>query len=139
MVLFKIQKTTGADYAFTTPYLYDGLHFGGLPFFVDCASTFSTTGDCAGTAVCVNKETTDFDILSNLLPRQSIVVLTTDTYGEALSEGLCNVVSGEQVKIAETTIRVSGYEGEYVVGSGVFSKVCSSLSQCFHQRMSFDM
>lgn len=118
-----LQKTTGADYTFSIPYLYDGLRFGGVPFFVDCADEFSTTGECSGTAVCVNAGTTDLDILSNLLPRQSIVVLSTDTYGEALSSGMCNVVSGEQIKIAEITVRAQGYEGDYVVGSNVFSKV----------------
>jgi hypothetical protein len=123
VMLSEPQKTTEADYAFSTPYLYDGLHFGGLPFYVDCASNFSTSGSCAGTLVCVNEGTTDFDILNMLIPSQSIVVLTTDTYGEALSEGLCNVVIGEQVKIAEVTIRAMGYTGDYVVGSSVHTKV----------------
>lgn len=117
------QKSTLADYAFSTPYLYDGLRFGGVPKYVDCADKLTTTGECNDTMVCVNRGTTDLDILSSLLPGSNIVVLNNDTYGEALNESLCNVVSGEQVKIAETTIREQGFTGDYVVSEHVFSKV----------------
>jgi general L-amino acid transport system substrate-binding protein len=133
------QASTKDGKSFTTPYFYEGLGWGGLPEFVECADNRYLFPECTGVDICLPVEciglkiclptgTTWIDwaytVFPEEFPEENIVPVNTpaDSFF-ALSNGLCNVVGGERHDLAEETIRfVTGYTGPYVLGSKLFSK-----------------
>jgi general L-amino acid transport system substrate-binding protein len=113
---------SNVGFTFTVPFLYDGVRFGGDPWFVHCADQRIVTGNCSDLNICVNPGTTDFDVLESLVPSANLEPIASDRLFDAFFEGECNVLSGEQNKISEVAIRSAGYTGAYRVGSNVFSK-----------------
>ena len=128
------QRDTKVGYSFSVPYSYDGLRFGGVPFYVQCADSLNTTGSCKDTLVCVGDGSTHLDILDDLLPKPNLAIIVPDTIPDALVSGDCNVIAGEEPDVAEFMIRNAGFTEDYVVGSNVFSKVVAIdlLRGCFH-------
>lgn len=112
-------------YAFSRPYLYDSLMFGGDPTFVDCAEQANTTGACAALRVCAVHSTTHMDSLLTLLPPDAIVSapsLSTLYHSFVQGNGICNVIAGGTFDVAETVVRGKGHTGAYAVGNQHLSK-----------------
>jgi hypothetical protein len=108
---------------FTTPYLYGGMTFDGVPEFVICADKLSVIGDCANIRICSCIGTTWYDKTKNLFPASNTVV--TENQHESIKhliEGKCNVIQGEQYEAPESVVRGYGYEGPYAQGVNSFTK-----------------
>jgi len=124
LISFFIRKATAkTGFSFSTPYLYDGLSFGGIPPYSSCAGSLSTTGNCVGLSVCVLAGTTWMDTVEDVLPASHIVAHTEiDEMYKMLVNGTCNVISGERTYISEATVKLNGYHGPYELANRTFSK-----------------
>mmetsp|Transcript_2880 Transcript_2880/g.6193 ORF Transcript_2880/g.6193 Transcript_2880/m.6193 type:complete len:768 (-) Transcript_2880:229-2532(-) len=117
------QASAEMGFSFSSPYLYGGLTFGGVPEFVSCADELSAVGDCAGLLICVIPGTTWMDKIKALFPGSNIVAVEEqETTIVGLITGICNVIAGEQVDVPEVTVRYYGYDGPYAMGKNTFSK-----------------
>ncbi|KAK1733036.1 amino acid ABC transporter [Skeletonema marinoi] len=110
-------------FSFSTPYLYGGMTFNGVPEFVKCADDLSAVGDCAGILICSILGTTWYDTTKELFPASNIV-LTKDQLESIknLIDGKCNVIQGEQYDAPEVVVRGYGYDGPYGQGMTSFTK-----------------
>jgi general L-amino acid transport system substrate-binding protein len=117
------KATTGAGFAFSIPYLYNGMQFAGVPEYVACADVLNITGNCAGLIFCALDGTTHIDEILSLNPDFSIVsaVGKTELY-RFLREETCNVIAGEQYIVAESVVREYGYDAAFAMGTKVWSK-----------------
>jgi general L-amino acid transport system substrate-binding protein len=119
-----LEPTTEEGYAFSVPYLYNGLQFGGVPEFVACTDNITISeGFCDDLKVCVLDGTTHVDIVAEKFPTVQIIsaVASEYLYTNFLS-GSCNVIAGEQFDIAESILRNRGYTGDYDYGIEIHSK-----------------
>jgi hypothetical protein len=105
------------------------LQFAGIPDYVVCADNANLTESCSETKICAFDGTTHIDVILEMMPEASIVgILNPEFMYTKFISGLCNVIAGEQVDIAEVLVRDRGYSGEYVYGSLIHSKgECLSL------------
>ena len=72
------EPSTKQSFAFSTPYLINGLIFGGRPEYLECADTLNLTETCQDSlTVCVLRESTHVDVVKELLPSASIVEAPT--------------------------------------------------------------
>eukprot|EP00985_Skeletonema_marinoi_P023169 scaffold15222_cov173-Skeletonema_marinoi.AAC.12 len=117
------ESSSGMGFSFSTPYLYGGMTFNGVPEFVKCADELSAVGDCAGIFICSILGTTWYDTTKELFPASNIV-LTTDQMEsiQYLIDGKCNVIQGEQYEAPEVVVRGYGYEGPYGQGKTSFTR-----------------
>jgi general L-amino acid transport system substrate-binding protein len=117
------EPTVGAGFEFTSPYLYNGLGFGGIPSYIDCAESGNITGGCSDLLVCVAQGTTHVTIVRSMFPSSNIlpVASTADLYVK-LKSRTCNVIAEEQTGISLKLVRKEGYEGNYTVGTKQYSK-----------------
>lgn len=123
VLLCLTQPSTGAGFSFSVPYLYNGLSFGGLPFFTDCANRLDdVTGNCTALKICVLDSTTHVNILSNLVPNAIVLAPSTTLLYSNFNNGFCNVLAGEQFEISDFVVRANGYTGDYSLASNVISK-----------------
>ncbi|CAB9530033.1 extracellular solute-binding protein [Seminavis robusta] len=113
-----------AGFAFTMPYLYQGMQLAGQPSFVECGDKgLEFIAACGDIMVCVVDRSTHQQMLSSFLPGQKLVA--RDTGGElrdSFASGACNVIAHEGYTLAESLVREAGYEGDYLVGRTLFSK-----------------
>lgn len=119
------EPTTQQGFAFSVPYLYDGLQLGGDPAFVACAENATLTQQaCSGDLViCVQDGTTHMDVLTQLLPGVPLIAaIDLETMVQNFAAGFCNIVAGEQYSIAESVLRQQGYIGGYALGDLLHSK-----------------
>lgn len=119
-----LQPNARAGLAFSSPYIYTGTIFAGLPEMVGCAEAGETLlGACSTLRICVVEGTTTEVVVRSHLQGSAIRVVADSTILPAsLISGDCNVLSGEPSILYEQKIRDLGYEGEYVFGSKLFSK-----------------
>lgn len=98
--------------------------FAGLPPFPECAENGVYDGNCTGLSICVVDGTTHVDIVRNLHEDSATIISAPSiaAFYNFFRNGLCRVLAGDQFEIAETAVRQGGYQGEYQVGSEVFSK-----------------
>jgi general L-amino acid transport system substrate-binding protein len=117
------EPSVGVGFEFTTPYLYNGVGFGGIPSYAECAENLNVTGSCSGLLICVSQGTTHVPIVRGLFPSANIlpVAVPSDLYVNLIS-GNCNVIAEEQTGIAESVVRESGYKGDYETGKTQYSK-----------------
>ena len=111
---------------FSTPYFYDGMAFGGIPQYVDCADDLIAFGDeiCRALAICVQVDTTHEQTLNEIF-RGATNVMTTSFQDSVskLKDGQCNVIVGDSSGISESRVRTTlNYQGEYKLGVNRFSK-----------------
>ena len=106
------EETTGKPYAFSSPYYYDGLVFGGNPDFVDCADRLdSYFGICRRLVICVEDTTTHHDFLEDRIFPSSLKVV--DRFdGVLLENGGCNVIADGISHIAESLDSATGGRGD---------------------------
>ncbi|KAL7524742.1 hypothetical protein ACHAXR_002309, partial [Thalassiosira sp. AJA248-18] len=117
------QLSAGMGFSFSTPYLYGGMTFNGVPEFVKCADKLSVVGDCANLLICSILGTTWLDMTEELFPMSNIVLTEDQTQSiQNLIEGKCNVIQGEQYEAPEVVVRYLGYEGPYAQGNNSFTK-----------------
>eukprot|EP00984_Skeletonema_dohrnii_P029796 scaffold20690_cov155-Skeletonema_dohrnii-CCMP3373.AAC.1 len=117
------ESSSGMGFSFSTPYLYGGMTYNGVPEFVKCADELSAVGDCAGILICSILGTTWYDTTKELFPSSNIVL--TKDQGESIQnliDGKCNVIQGEQYEAPEVVVRGFGYEGPYGQGKTSFTK-----------------
>ena len=118
-----LEATTGHGLSFTIPYLYDGLHFGGDPFFVQCADAFNTTGACADTRICVLDSSTHQAAIISKAPNIGLFsAVSSAALFSSFKNGFCNVIAAEKISIAESVVRNQGYLDDYALGTKVHSK-----------------
>lgn len=67
------------------------------------------------------ESSTHFPVVKDLLPSSNIFASTSDTRQDFI-EGKCNAIAGEIITVTEKQLRDRGYEGEYEIGTNVFSK-----------------
>jgi len=117
------EPTTGAGFSFAPVDFYDGLSFGGVPPYGECADKLDTISpQCQGLLICVNDGTTTIARARALFPEALIVPQPS---GSEVLENLgikCNAIGGGSHDIAEAAVRNSGYTGLYEVGSTRHSK-----------------
>jgi general L-amino acid transport system substrate-binding protein len=118
------EPTTGQRFAFSVPYLYNGLKFGGLPDYVACTDNFTISEDiCADLKVCVLDGTTHVDIIAEKFPDADVIAaVTSESLYSNFQSGSCNVIAGEQFDIADSILRDRGYTGDYDYGILTHSK-----------------
>eukprot|EP00934_Nitzschia_sp_Nitz4_P005117 Nitzschia sp. Nitz4//scaffold238_size30058//11696//14318//NITZ4_008000-RA/size30058-augustus-gene-0.16-mRNA-1//-1//CDS//3329543531//5107//frame0 len=118
------EPTTGEGFAFSIPYLYNGLQFGGMPPYVHCADNLTVSeGDCFDTRICILDGTTHVDKTLELIPDVKLVSVVSSEYlYTSFLSGHCNVIAGEQFDIAESIVDEYGYDGEYELGAQIHSK-----------------
>ena len=117
------EPTTKRGYAFSKPYLYNGLMFAGLQPYLECAETLNvSSGICQETRICVLDGTTHRATVATVLPTASIITAPTiEAFQQIFSDGGCNVLAGEKMDL------LMGHQqdvksGEFVLGSNMFSK-----------------
>jgi len=119
----RVEPTTRGGFSFSPVTFYDGLSFGGVPPFGDCAGRLDVkSAQCMGLKICVNSGTTTFAFIRRLFPESTIVAQPS---GAEMLENFgteCNAIGGGSHDIAEVAIRRNGYEGDYEVGSARHSK-----------------
>ena len=110
--------------SFSTPYLYSGTLFAGVPELVECADQGQTLlGACRNLRVCVVQGTTTERVVSVHLDGVSLTqVSNTAGLFEELAAGNCNVLAGDPINLYASRAREAGFTGDYVYGSKSFSK-----------------
>lgn len=85
------------SFAFSSPFLYDGMVYVGQPTFVKCAEEGRRFGECAALKICVESSTTWQDTAKDLFPSTYIEVASTaDELLSRLDLGRCNVAGYER-------------------------------------------
>jgi len=118
------ESNSQSGFEFTTPYLYNGLGFGGIPPFGACADAIDTTSsECLNLLICVNQGTTHIEVVRALFPSQNVLPVssTNDLYINMI-DGNCNAIAEEQTGFAEAVVRLQGYTGPYETGVNQYSK-----------------
>ena len=118
------EPSAQVGFTFSNPNFYDGLSFGGIPPFGNCADQLDTTSEtCKDLRICVNDGTTTIARTRELFPEENILPMPS---GEAslggLASGACNAVAGGSHDIAQNSVASAGYTGDYEIGSNRFSK-----------------
>jgi general L-amino acid transport system substrate-binding protein len=121
------EPNVGVGFSFSQPTFYDGMTFGGVPQFVDCADNLDVGQEsfiCRNLVICVNRDTTFEKRVNELFADAGIRV--RDSLSQSilsLAVGECNVIAGGSVDVSVTSITSSNlYSGEYAVGVNRFSK-----------------
>lgn len=118
------EATAQEGFTFTNPNFYDGLSFGGIPPFGDCADRLDITSDiCKDLRICVNDGTTTIARTRELFPEGNILpMMSGEVSLGGLTSGACNAVAGGSHDIAQNSVANAGYVGDYEIGSNRFSK-----------------
>ena len=120
--VLEVSSETG--FAFSIPYLYDGLAFAGQIESVACADRLdSFFGECRFLQVCVSDGSTHLPFLAGRLSLDNLVIKPSalDMF-KGYSNGECNVVAGEANALSRSNLESLGYQGEYVIGQTTFTK-----------------
>jgi general L-amino acid transport system substrate-binding protein len=123
------EKSTDRPLAFSSPYFYDGLVFGGPSAeIVACANRLDTYfGICRSLVVCVLTGSSHYDFVVNRLPLQHIQV--HDAFTNVLKYGICNVIGADASYIGHALLAVSGGTDEdFSIGSNVFTQEPMALT-----------
>ena len=111
---------------FSTPFLYAGTVFFGVPEFVDCADAGETLlGPCRDLSVCVTSSTTNRDVVDKRLDGSNYIegdAVDSSDLVRWFVDGICNVVALDNLYLNETMVREFGYEGPYKASSVLHSK-----------------
>ena len=119
------EVSSGIGFTFSTPYMYDGMTFNGVPEFVTCADKLSVIGECASIRICSRIGTTWYDKTEDLFPASNIVAEESRQESiKNLIEGKCDVIQTEhhQASASEAELRALGYDGPYAQGVNAFTK-----------------
>jgi len=119
-----LESASGVGFSFSRPNFYDGMTFGGVPAFAQCADRLDVTStSCRDLRICVEAGTTFEVIMKELFPDQFVVpVESVPATVQGLASGICNTVAGGVGDVAISVIRAIGYQGEYNVGANRYSK-----------------
>lgn len=118
------EPTTGQGFSFTVPNFYDGLRFGGIPPYGQCADNLDTSSEgCEDLRICVNAGTTTEQGVRSLFADDFIWVMPGGELSlMGLVTGDCNVVAGGSHDVAIRSVESVGYTGPYEIGVNTFSK-----------------
>jgi general L-amino acid transport system substrate-binding protein len=119
-----MEPSIGKGLTFASPYFYDGVTFGGIPPYLECAENqdiFSPA--CQDLRFCILQGTTGFRTVAELFREAYISPrLTFTDIIDGLNDGSCNAVAGGFHDVAIESIRERGYDGPYEVGVKRYSK-----------------
>jgi general L-amino acid transport system substrate-binding protein len=119
-----LEPITGVGFSFSQPIFYDGLTFGGIPKFAECADDLKvSTPFCSDLLICVVEGTTYERRLKTLFPDRYIIPRKSLEFSvKGLGAGTCNVIAGGVADVSSTTVRQAGYQGSYDTGRSRHSK-----------------
>jgi len=120
----------GKGFSFSTPFLYEGMTFGGVPEFVDCAENTDTLfGLCRGLRVCAIEGTTFLERSRDLLPDVNVIGVNDSAIVTDFLNGRCNVVAGIGYSVqAFKPYAESVTNRSYSVGKYKFSKIALTIA-----------
>lgn len=112
--------------AFSTPFFYDGLRLGGLPFFVDCGeNNFRHIEECEDLQLCVMGRSTHTNFARSVLPERRITLAKGFIQVlQSFVNGTCNVFLMEAIGVTEAVVRAEpfNYDGIYAIGTSLYTK-----------------
>eukprot|EP00538_Stauroneis_constricta_P000360 CAMPEP_0119553956 /NCGR_PEP_ID=MMETSP1352-20130426/6561_1 /TAXON_ID=265584 /ORGANISM="Stauroneis constricta, Strain CCMP1120" /LENGTH=924 /DNA_ID=CAMNT_0007600449 /DNA_START=70 /DNA_END=2844 /DNA_ORIENTATION=+ len=118
------EPRTNTGLTFSQPIFYDGLTFGGVPAFVQCADDRDITSvSCRSLKICVTKDTTFESQLMDLFDADFMI--SRDSIQDAvlgLEDNDCNVIAGGNVDVYEPAVRDNGFTRLYRIGTKRFSR-----------------
>lgn len=109
--------------AFSAPYSFYTVGFGGDPKYLACAENgLRQIDECDGIRICVQNATRQWGIIRTELPAYKIINITHNTEAyDKFYHGQCNVVLGSSwVEITER-LRNANYIGEFEAGKAIFT------------------
>ena len=117
------EKDTQQPYTFSVPYFYDGLVFGGIPSFVECANNLGFTGSCRDLTICVVDASTLQTTVKELLPGSTLV--KGKNYNDLriyFEAGKCNVVAAGPV-VLTGVVGIGGMnQSSTILGNNTFTR-----------------
>jgi len=117
------QGAAKTGFSFSIPYFHDGVAFGGVPEYLDCADKLDAYfGFCKGVRICVPEGSSFADVVVEWFSTSKIKFVQQDALYQNFIDGECNVLVGVRFGISQLKLRVSGYTGPYKVGTNTFSK-----------------
>eukprot|EP00586_Coscinodiscus_wailesii_P019031 CAMPEP_0172518068 /NCGR_PEP_ID=MMETSP1066-20121228/290236_1 /TAXON_ID=671091 /ORGANISM="Coscinodiscus wailesii, Strain CCMP2513" /LENGTH=1365 /DNA_ID=CAMNT_0013300363 /DNA_START=216 /DNA_END=4313 /DNA_ORIENTATION=- len=124
--IFEPTAETGFTFS-ASPYLYDGLKYGGIPPFGSCADNLDwSSPQCLDLKICVEKGSTWHATTTKWFPKDVIVTVDSDgsdTEIQYLNKGLCNCFAGESTSFILERFQAGGFRGSNLeVGQNIFSK-----------------
>ena len=119
-----LEGSSMTGFAFSAPYLYDGLGFAGKEFAVACSDRLdSYFGECRFVRVCVSDGSTHFPFLAGRLSVENLVIQhSTSDVLQGFVDGDCNVIAGELNTLSKRLLEQFEYTGEYVIGQNLFTR-----------------
>jgi hypothetical protein len=100
--------------AYSMPYLYTGLGFAGVPFYVKCTdANLKTYEECSDIRICANENAFYANHILSSVPQQNLVLGTKseDSLSNFLT-GLCHVIATEWPGSVQAIFRAFGYTEE---------------------------
>ncbi len=118
------EPSVGVGFEFTTPYLYNGVGYGGRQPFLDCVKQKNFTDTCSSTLICVSQGTTHVGIVCKFAPEANVSPMqSTNALYKKVIDRTCNAITEEQTGISATVVKLYGCtEDDYEVGSSQYSK-----------------
>mmetsp|Transcript_3023 Transcript_3023/g.8527 ORF Transcript_3023/g.8527 Transcript_3023/m.8527 type:complete len:881 (-) Transcript_3023:425-3067(-) len=121
------EPSTQTGLSFSSPYFHDGLKFGGLGTYAQCADNRDVISpECQDLRICVLEGTTILTRVQDIF--QDVFIVPKLTFNEIIAalndEQGCNAVAGGFHDVALQSIEERGYVGNepYLVGENLFSK-----------------
>ena len=118
------EPSTGVGMSFSSPYFHDGLKFGGVGLYAECADNLDIFS-CQDLKICVLEGTTILTRLRELINDLYIEPkVNFNSIIESLNDGSCNAVAGGFHDVDRQSVLEAGYSGDqvYSVGENLFSK-----------------
>jgi hypothetical protein len=119
MTLSHVQNTAGSAFAFSTPYLYTGLAFGGDPSLIDCIVNYWNNSNVSANVtscrsnsairICVQDGSTTANHVQQRLGDDEFWTITTapttETFYGRYDDDTCNVLAGDEYQVSPNVTR----------------------------------
>lgn len=123
--VYRFEFQTGMSFA--NPTFFSAQVFQGVPEFVPCSEDFKHNLECQDLKLCIHKDATFFDFVSNQLPlRQLTIVPHFRAAVDAFVRNECNVIIG--FPLTKASMEAEGYTGPYLVGKRILEFLAGALT-----------